>query len=96
MERSVILISVPSKRRRPDRSFGDDCTKIAGIVGSFGGRTEGIWAFAGGPFQFVSAATYPDRESARSARAGIEALGMTVVEGYSVFDMPESLQAMAA
>ncbi len=95
MERNVTLIRVSAEE--PDGPEGDDdrAAQIMRIVGSFGGTTEGIWAFNGGPYRFVSVATYPDRICARKARTRIEALGISTIEGYPVVEMSECLQAMA-
>jgi hypothetical protein len=94
MERSVTLIQVPRNGEDPNHS--ELSTRIAEIVESLGGACDGIWALGEGPFQFVSVTRYPDRVTAHRARTRIEALGLTTVEGYSVFDIRESLQAMAA
>ena len=96
MERYVTLIRVSSKD--PERYQGDDdpATQIMRVVKSFGGTTEGIWAFSGGPYRFATVATYPDRISARKARTRIEALGISTIEGYPIVDMSECLQAMAS
>jgi uncharacterized protein with GYD domain len=95
VERYVTLIGVTPKDREPyERS--DYSTQIRQIVEHFGGQTEGIWAFGGGPYQFVSVAIYPDKTSALKARTQIEALGIVTTEGYPVFEMSECLQAMAA
>jgi uncharacterized protein with GYD domain len=96
VERSVTLIRVAPTDREPHGQAGDLSTRIAAIVESLGGTTEGIWTFAGGPYRFVSVATYPDRVSAVRALTQIEALGVSTVEGYPVVEMREYLQAMAA
>jgi hypothetical protein len=89
------LIRVIPRGRGTHPASNDISSEIAKIVDSFGGTTEGIWTLGGGPYQFVSVATYPDSISASKARARIEALGIVTVEGYPVFDMPECLQEMA-
>ena len=96
VERYVTLIRAMPNGQGSDENSDDLSTQIMHIVESFGGTTEGIWALGGGPFQFVSVATYPDKGSAVKARTHIEALGVVTTEGYPVFEMPECLQAMAA